>query len=95
MKTTRFTSANGCEVIKVVTESGVTGYIAASIPPGAVEAWYRRLSADLQRPIARARRMLRQNRRSTRLPVRKLKRRRRPGRSLHLRRRGGPLIVLR
>jgi hypothetical protein len=95
MKTTRFTAANGREAIKVVTDSGVTGYRDASIPPEAIEAWRRRLSADLRRPIAHSRRMLRQNRRRTTRPMRKHTRRRRPGPRLWLPRRGRPLIVLR
>jgi len=95
METARFTAANGCEVIKVVTDSGVTGYIDASIPPEAIEAWYRRLSADLRRPIARSRRLLRQDRRRTTRPMRKRTCRRRPGARLWLPRRGHPLVVLR
>ncbi|MGF7135860.1 hypothetical protein P3T40_007372 [Paraburkholderia sp. EB58] len=95
METTRFTAANGREVVKVVTDSGVTGYIDASIPPEAIEAWYRRLSADLRRPIAHARRMLRQNQRRATRPMRKRTHRRRPGPRLWLPRRGRPLIVLR
>jgi hypothetical protein len=95
MKTTRFTAANACEVIKVVTDSSVTGYIDASIPPEAIATWYRRLSADLRRPIAHSRRLLRQNQRRTTRPMRKRTRRRRPGPSLWLPRRGRPLIVLR
>jgi hypothetical protein len=95
MKTTRFTAANGRETIKVATDSGVTGYIDASIPPEAIEAWYRRLSADLRRPIAHSRRMLRQNQRRTTRPMRKRLRRPRPGPSLGLPKRGRPLIVLR
>jgi hypothetical protein len=78
METTRFTAANGCEVIKVVTDSGVTGYIDASIPLGAIEALYRRLSADLRRPIAHSRRQLRQNLRRTTRPMRKHTRRWKP-----------------
>ncbi|MEA3102728.1 MAG: hypothetical protein QOF74_6968 [Caballeronia mineralivorans] len=95
MKTTRFTAVNACEVIKVVTDSGVTGYIDASIPPEAIATWYRRLNADLRRPIAHSRRLLRQNRRRTTRPMRKHTRRRRPGPRLWLPRRGRPLIVLR
>ena len=95
LETTRFTAANGREVIKVVTDSGVTGYIDASIPPEAIEAWYRRLSADLRRPIAHSRRMLRQNRRRTTRPTRKCTRRRHPAPRQWLPRRGRPLIVLR
>ena len=95
MKTRRFTSVNACEVIKVVTDSGVTGYIDASIPPEAIATLYRRLGADLRRPIAHSRRLLRQNRRRTTRPIRKGTRRRRPGPSLWLPKRGRPLIVLR
>jgi hypothetical protein len=95
MESTRFTAANGCEVFKVVTDSGVTGYIDASIPLGAITAWHRRLGADLRRPIAHSRRMLRQNRRRVFRRVRTRTRRRRPGPSLWLPRRGHPLIVLR
>ncbi len=95
MQTKGFIAANGREVIKVVTDTGVTGYIDASIPLGAIEALYRRLSADLRRPIAHSRRMLRQNQRRTTRPMRKRTRRRRPGPRLWLPRRGRPLIVLR
>jgi hypothetical protein len=95
MKTTRFTAANGFEVLEVVTDSGVTGYIDASIPPEAIEAWYQRLSAELRRPIAHSRRMLRQNRRRTPRPMPKHTRRRRPGPRLWRPKRGRPLIVLR
>jgi hypothetical protein len=95
MENTRFTATNGCEVIKVVTDSGVTGYIDASVPPEAIEAWYRRLGADLRRPIAHSRRMLRQNRRRMFRRVRTRTRRRSPGPSLWLPRRGRALIVLR
>jgi hypothetical protein len=95
METKRFTAANGRVVIKVVTDSGATGYLAASIPLEAIEAWYRRLSADLRRPIAHSRRMLRQNQRRTTRPIRQRTRRRRPGPRLWLPRRGRPLIVLR
>jgi hypothetical protein len=93
METTRFTAANGCEVIKVVTDSGVTGYIDASIPREAIEAWLRRLSADQRRPLSRWRRILRQERRRTFRPVRKRTRRRRHRARIvcrHLR--GRPLI---
>jgi hypothetical protein len=95
METTRFTAANGCEVIKVVTDLGVTGYIDASIPLEAIEAWHRRLGADLRRPIAQSRRILRQDRRRVLKPVRTRTRRGRPVRHLRLHRRGRPLIVLR
>jgi hypothetical protein len=95
METIRFTAANGCEVIKVVTDLGVTGYIDASIPPGAIEAWHRRLSADLRRPIARSRRMLRQNQRCVTRPMRKRPQRWKPSPRQWLPRRGRPLIVLR
>ncbi|RFU44471.1 hypothetical protein [Paraburkholderia sp. DHOC27] len=94
MKTTRFTAANGREVIKVVTDSGATGYIDADIPPGAIEALYRRLSADLKRPIAHSRRQLRQNKRRTK-PMRKRSRRWGPSPHQWLPSRGRPLIVLR
>jgi hypothetical protein len=94
METVRFTAANGRRVNKVVTDSG-TGYIAESIPLEAIQAWHRRLSADLRRPVAHARRILRRSRRRTRLPVRGLKRRRSSQRSLRLRLRGRPLIALR
>ncbi|MGX7002339.1 hypothetical protein [Caballeronia sp. KNU42] len=95
MKTTRFTAVNACEVIKVVTDSGVTGYIDASIPLEGIATWYRRLSTDLRRPIAHSRRMLRQNRRRTPRAMRKHTRRKRPGPRLWLPKRGRPLIVLR
>jgi hypothetical protein len=95
MENTRFTAANACEVIKVVTDSGVTGFIEASIPPEAIAIRYRRLSADLRRPIAHSRRLLRQNRRRTTRPMRKSTRRGRPGPRLWLPKRGRPLIVLR
>lgn len=95
METTRFIVANGREVIKVVTDSGVTGYIDASISREAIQAWHRRLGADLRRPIARSRRVLRQNQRREFRPVRKRTRRRRPRRSVWLLKRGRPLIVLR
>ncbi len=95
METTHFTAANGREVIKVVTDSRVTGYIDGSIPPEAIEAWYRRLSADLRRRIAHSRRMLRRNRRRTTRPMRKCPRRRHPEPRLWLPRRGRPLIVIR
>jgi hypothetical protein len=95
MQTTSFTAANGREVIKVVTDSGVTGYIDASIPLGAIEALYRRLRADLRRPIAHSRRQLRQNQRRTTRPKRKRTRRWKPSPRQWLPRRGRPLIVLR
>jgi hypothetical protein len=95
METTRFTAANGCEVIKIVTDSAVTGYVAASIPPEAIEALYRRMSADLRRPIAHSRRQLRQNKRRTTGPMRKRTRRWKPSPHPWLPRRGRPLIVLR
>jgi hypothetical protein len=95
METIRLITANGRKVVKVVTDSRITGYVAASIPPEAIEAWYRRLSADLRRPIAHARRMLRQNQRRATRPMRKRTHRRRPGPRLWLPRRGRPLIVLR
>lgn len=95
METTRFTAANGCEVIKVVTDSGVTGYIDASIPLGAIEALRRRMSANLRRPIAHWRRMLRQNQRRKTMPMRKRTRRWKPSPHPWLPSRGRPLIVLR
>ena len=95
METTRFTAANGREVIKVVTDLGVTGYIDASIPLGAIEAWHRSLRAGLRRPIARSRRMLRQDQRRVTRPMRERTRRRKPGRRPRLPSRGRPLIVLR
>lgn len=95
MENKRFIAANGREVIKVVTASGVTGYIDASIPIDAIEAWHRRLSADLRRPIAHSRRMLRQNRLRAFRRVRTRTRRRRPSPRLWLPRRRRLLIVLR
>ena len=95
METKRFTAANGCEVIKIVTDSAVTGYFDTSIPPGAIEALYRRMSADLRRPIAHSRRQLRQNKRRTTRPMRKRTRRWKPSPHPWLPRRGRPLIVLR
>jgi hypothetical protein len=91
MQTKGFIADNGRAVMKVVTDTGVTGYIDTGIPPGAIEALYRRLSADLRRPIAHSRRMLRQNRRRTTRPMRKRTRRW----NQWLPRRGRPLIVLR
>ncbi|CAN7744688.1 hypothetical protein LJR267_010482 [Paraburkholderia hospita] len=60
MKVTRFTTINGQNVIMVVTDSGVTGYVDATIPLEALEAWRRRLSAELKRPISRLHRNARQ-----------------------------------
>ena len=77
METTRFTAANGREVVKVKTESGATGYIDASIPLEAIEAWRRRLDADLRRPLSRWRRTQRQERRREFRPVRTRARRQR------------------
>jgi hypothetical protein len=95
MKSNRFTAANGREVIKVVTDSGATGYVDASIPIEAIEAWIRRLDADRKRPIARWRRDLRQLRRRALKPLRKRTRQFRRVKRMRLRTRGRPLIVLR
>ncbi|OUL83265.1 hypothetical protein CA603_26335 [Paraburkholderia hospita] len=65
-------------MIKIVTNSGVTGYVDAAIPLEALEAWRRRLSAELKRPISRLRRNVRQQRK--RRPVRVRQRVRRPRR---------------
>ena len=45
---------NGEEVIKV-TDAGVTGYIAASVPIEVLEIFHRRLGAELRRRIGRLR----------------------------------------
>jgi hypothetical protein len=93
MEITRFTAANGREVVKVMTDSGATGYIDASIPLEAIEAWIRRLDANLKRPISRWRRTLRQERRRTFRPIRTRTRRRRTRiRIVCMYRRGRPLI---
>jgi len=63
METTRFIAANGREAIEIVTDSGVSGYVDASIPLDAIAAWRRRLGAYLRHPIAHSRRLLRQDRR--------------------------------
>jgi hypothetical protein len=65
-----FTAANGREVVRISTPGGVTGYIDACIPLDAIKAWHRRLSAGERRPLARARRILRQQRRRTFVPLR-------------------------
>jgi hypothetical protein len=76
MKTTRFTARNGREVVKIVTDSGATGYVDASIPLEVIEAWHRRLRAALGRPIARQRRLLRASQRRVFEPVRQRTRQR-------------------
>jgi hypothetical protein len=78
MKVNRFTTINGQKVIKIVTNSGVTGYVDAAIPLEALEAWRRRLSAELKRPISRLGRNVRQQQRRRLIPMRQRVRRPRP-----------------
>ena len=68
--------SNGAEVIKV-TDAGVTGYIAASIPLEALEIWHRRIGAQLKR-ISRLQYRQRLGKRRRLKPVRVRTRRRRP-----------------
>ncbi|SDH55752.1 hypothetical protein SAMN04487926_105287 [Paraburkholderia steynii] len=95
METTRFTAQNGREVLKIVTDSGRTGYIDSSIPIEVIEAWHRRISAALAHPISRQRRLLRASRRRVFEPVRRRTRQR--GLMVHMRlhRRGRLLLALR
>ncbi|WP_321812825.1 hypothetical protein [Burkholderia sp. BCC1985] len=56
MKNVRcFVAANGCQVIKVVTPGGVTGYIDASIPLDALLGLRKKLVVSLKRPLAERR----------------------------------------
>lgn len=84
MKVTRFTTINGQKVIKIVTDSGVTGYVDAAIPLEALEAWRRRLSAELKRPPLLPRRKVRQRWRRRLIPVRQRARRTRRHRRMNL-----------
>lgn len=88
MKVTRFTTINGQKVIRIITDSSVTGYVDTAIPLEALEAWRRRLIAELKPPISRLRRNVRQQRKRRLIPVRQ--RARRPRRhqrtNLHKRR---------
>lgn len=95
METTRFTAQNGREVVKIVTDSGTTGYIDSSIPLEVIDAWHRRISAALVHPISRQRRLLRASRRRVFEPVRRRTRQR--GLMVHMRlhRRGRLLLALR
>lgn len=95
METTRFTAGNGREVVRIVTDSGATGYIDSSIPPEVIEAWQRRLRAAFGRPIARQRRLLRASRRRVFEPVRQRTRQRGLMVRIRLRRCGCPLLALR
>jgi hypothetical protein len=95
MVTTRFTAENGREVVKIVTDSGATGYIDTSIPLEVIEAWRRRISAALARPIARQRRFLRESQRRVFEPVRRPTPQRGLMVRMRLHRRGRPLVALR
>lgn len=75
MKSSRFKYANGREVIELVTDSGITGYVDANIPFEVMEGWHRQLSVNLRRAISRSRRTLRLERRRRRIAVRRLIRR--------------------
>lgn len=68
--------SNGAEVIKV-TDAGVTGYIAASIPPEVLAIWHRRIRARLER-MSRLPYRQRLGKRRRLKPVRVRTRRRRP-----------------
>lgn len=74
MKITRFTTTNGQRMIKIVTESGVTGYVDSAIPLEALAAWRMRLYAQLKRPDYRLRRDVVRRRRGL-IPVRQQTRR--------------------
>ena len=95
MENKRFPAANRRDVIRVVTDAGIDGYIDARIPLRAIVAWHRRLGEILSRRIAHSRCILRQDRRRVFIPVRAAGRQRRPNLSPRLRRWRCPLIVLR
>lgn len=45
----KFIAANGHEVLRTVTESGVTGFIAASIPAEVLPAWRKQIAESRAR----------------------------------------------
>jgi hypothetical protein len=94
METTVYTAANGCEVVRITAASGATCYIA-DIPLEAVAVWHRRLRAELKRPIARAQRILREERRREFTPVRERPHRHGKPRRLKLPARSRPLTARR
>jgi Ribonuclease G/E len=49
MKT--FTVPNGCDITEIVTDNGVTVYVAASIPAEVMQAWHKRLERRLAQSI--------------------------------------------
>lgn len=95
MEITRFTAENGREVVKIVTDSGTTGYIDTSIPPEVMKAWHRRISAALAHPISRQRRLLRASQRRVFEPVRRRTRQRGLKVLVRLHRRSRLLLALR
>ncbi len=65
---------NGRRVIQL-TQDRTTVAVDAAIPVAALAAWHRRLRADLARPLARQRRLLRQDQRRQFSPIRTHRRR--------------------
>ncbi len=92
MKVTRFTTINDQKAIRVVTASGVTGYVDTAIPPEALEAWRRRLIARLKPTISPLRRNVRRQRRRVRVSARQHARRPRRNLRMNLHKRRIPLI---
>lgn len=45
----KFIAANGREVLKTVTESGVTGYLDSSIPAEVIPAWRKQIAESRDR----------------------------------------------
>ncbi len=66
---------NSREVIEVVTASGTTGYIDASVPVEALLRWRRRLDSALKRRIGQLRYHGRREKRRRLTPTRMLMRR--------------------
>lgn len=65
---------NGRRVVQL-TQDHTTLALDAAIPVAALAAWHRRLRADLARPLARQRRLRRQDQRRRFEPVRTHRRR--------------------